>query len=267
MSAVTARSVRQAESLDTVRALQWVFYRSAKCDPARRFHAVYCHVARSDVLWRAWGDVRANRGAPGVDGVSIADVERAGVSGFLDALARELRAGSYRPAPLRRVEIPKRERGATRPLSIPTVRDRVAMTAAKIVLEPVFEADFLPSSHGFRPRRSALDACEVVRVEANRGREWVVDADIADCFGSLDHDAVMEQVARRVCDRRMLRLLRCWLRVGVLDVGVLRDSVSGTPQGSLCEAVHKPPNEQCWIMRSAGLSCLVRARSGLDRCA
>ena len=156
MSASPARSARQAHGLDPVRALQWTLYRSAKSDPARRFHALYGHVARSDVLARAWTDVRANRGAPGVDGVSVADVEQAGVGEFLDALADKLREQTYRPAPLRRVHIPKPGRpGQTRPLGIPTVADRVVMTAAKIVLEPIWEADFTLDSYGFRPRRSA----------------------------------------------------------------------------------------------------------------
>jgi RNA-directed DNA polymerase len=186
--------------------LQWVLYRSAKSDPVRRFHALYGHLARSDVLWRAWGDVRANRGAPGVDGVSIADVERLGVGEFLDRLAAGLREQTYRPAPLRRVNIPKPGRpGQTRPLSIPTVADRVVMTAAKIVLEPVLEADFTPDSYGFRPRRSALDACEAIRAAANQGRDWVVDADIGDCFGSLDRDVVDPALAAAAAERTLFR--------------------------------------------------------------
>src|SRR3954463_12159167 len=160
-AAMSARSVRQAEGLDPVRALQRVLYRSAKQDPGRRFHALFDKVARSDVMVRAWNDVAANRGAPGVDGVGITDITAGGpesVRVFLDELAGRLRSGSYRPQPLRRVRIPKPgRRGEYRPLGIPTVADRVVMAAAKLVLEPIFEADFSPVSFGFarngRPSR------------------------------------------------------------------------------------------------------------------
>ncbi|WP_461092105.1 reverse transcriptase domain-containing protein, partial [Streptomyces incanus] len=152
---------------------------------------------------------------------------------FLQDLSQQLRAGTYRPSSLRRVMIPKPGRpGEFRPLSIPTVADRVVMTAAKLVLEPIFEADFLPVSYGFRPKRSAIDACESVRVEANRGREWVLEADIRDCFGSIRHDALVDQVARRVVDRSMLKLIRGWLRIGVLEDGATGSPGAGTPQGS-----------------------------------
>jgi retron-type reverse transcriptase len=168
--------------------LQRVLYRSAKQQPQRRFHALYDKVARGDILCRAWDEVRANRGAPGADGVTIDAVEASGVAAFLGDLAAALRAGTYRPAPLRRVHIPKPgQPGRTRPLSIPCVRDRVAMTAAKLVLEPIFEADFLPASYGFRPRRSAHQAIEAIRVEANRGRDWVLDADVRDCLEASSH--------------------------------------------------------------------------------
>jgi RNA-directed DNA polymerase len=231
---ISARSVSRAKGVDRVRALQHVLYRCAKQDRDRRFHALYDKVARSDVMWRAWGEVRANRGAAGVDGVTIGDVVARGVGDFLDELAGRLCAGTYRPRPLRRVFIPKPGRpGQTRPLGIPTVADRVVMAAAKVVLEPIFEANFLPTSYGFRPRLSAHHALETVRQTVTWGNKvWALDADIRSCFDEIDHDALLVQIERRVCDRRMLKLLRGWLRAGVFEGGIVSAIEAGTPQGS-----------------------------------
>jgi len=234
MSAESARSVSLAMGVDRVRALQRVLYRCAKQDQDRRFHALYDKVARSDVMRRAWREVRANRGAAGVDGVTIDGVVACGVDDFLDELAEKLRSGRYRPRPLGRVHIPKSGRpGQLRPLGIPCVADRVVMAAAKIVLEPIFEAGFLPSSYGFRPGLSAHHALETIRQTVTwRGKHWVLDADIRSCFDEIDHHALLVQIERRVCDRRMLKLLRGWLRAGVFEGGIVSATEAGTPQGS-----------------------------------
>jgi RNA-directed DNA polymerase len=219
--------------LDPVRALQHALYRSAKADPGRRFHALRDKVYRRDVLWRAWVVVRRNNGAPGIDAITLAEVEEYGVDRLLAGLAEDLRNGRWRPLPARRVFIPKPGTAEQRPLSIPSVRDRIVQAALKIVLEPIFEADFLPCSFGFRPKRSAHDALQVLIDESWKGRRWVVETDIADCFGTIPHEELMRAVEERVCDQAVLRLLRVMLRAGVMQDGRVRRPVTGTPQGGV----------------------------------
>ena len=213
--------------------MQHALYRAAKADPGRRFHALHDKLYRRDVLERAWELVRRNRGAPGVDRLTIQQVERYGVDRLLDQLAAALKDGSYRPLPARRVFIPKSGSVEQRPLSIPAVADRIVQAAVKLVAEPIFEADMLACSFGFRPRRSAHDALQVLIDEAWRGRRWVVETDVASCFEAIPHDRLVQAVKERISDRNLLKLLGAMLRAGVMEQGVVRGSVSGTPQGGV----------------------------------
>jgi RNA-directed DNA polymerase len=211
--------------------LQHVLYRVAKADPNRRFHALRDKVYREDVLWRAWLAVRRNNGAPGIDKTTLVDVEEYGVTRLLGEVAGDLRAGTWCPLPARQVLIPKPGSSEYRPLAIAAVRDRIVQAAVKIVLEPIFEADFLPCSFGFRPKRSAHDALQVLIDECWQGRRWVVETDIADCFSAIPHDELMRAVEERVCDQGVVTLLRAMLHAGVMQDGQVRREVTGTPQG------------------------------------
>jgi group II intron reverse transcriptase/maturase len=246
---------------DKTRELQRTLYRAAKADPQRRFHALDDKVHRRDVLERAWEEVRANRGAAGIDRQTIADVEGYGVARLLDEIARDLRDGGYRALPARRVFIPKPGRPhEQRPLSIPVVRDRIVQAATKIVIEPIFEADMLECSFGFRPRRSAHDALQVLVDETWKGKRWVVETDIASCYEEIPHDRLMAAIEERICDRKLLKLLRAMLRAGVMEDGTVRRSAAGTPQGGvvspvLCN-VYLHRLDRQWKVRGCGV--LVR---------
>lgn len=248
---------------NTVQQLQRTLYLAAKRSARRRFHALYDKVSRADVLSRAWAEVKANHGAAGVDGHSIAAIEAQGVTSFLEELRADLLAHRYRPHPVRRVFIPKPGRPAERrPLGIPNVRDRVVQQATKLVLEPIFEAQFRDCSYGFRPRRSAHQALEQVRTVANRGMRWVVDADIRSFFDEIDHDVVLRLVQRRISDRSVLKLVKSWLRMGVMEEGAVRTAVAGTPQGGVISpllaniVLHEL--DRVWEDRCSHLGVLVR---------
>jgi len=246
---------------DNVRRLQGRLRDVAKQQPGRKFHALYDRIYRSDVLYEAWGQVRRNQGAAGVDAQTIAAVEQNGVENFLEAIQAELRENEYRPQAVLRRYIPKAD-GKQRPLGIPTVRDRVVQAAAKLILEPIFEVGFKDCSYGFRPKRSTTQALEKIRVEVNRGYNYVLDADIRDFFGNIDHKTMLSLVARKITDRRVLKLVRQWLEAKVMEDGRETTKLSGTPQGGvispLLSNIYLDYLDGVWSKRCADLGVLVR---------
>lgn len=223
---------RACKPMDKVRELQRKLWTAAKRSGNRRFALLYDKVHRKDFLWEAWRRVRANGGAPGLDGKTIQAIEEHGVEEFLEGIQKDLKAEDYWPPPVRRQYIPKPD-GKQRPLGIPTVRDRVVQAAVKLVIEPIFEADFEECSYGFRPKRSAQDALEAIRKAGNAGHDWVVDADIEKYFDSIDHELLMEAVQKRVTDPKVLKLIQRWLKAGVMEDGQVSEPERGTPQGGV----------------------------------
>ena len=223
---------------DNIRTLQRKLYLKAKAEPSFRFYLLYDKICRADILRHAYNLVRANKGAPGVDGVDFAAIEAAGLENWLNGIERDLRSKSYQPQPVRRVMIPK-PGGGERPLGIPTVRDRVVQTAATLVLEPIFEADLDPSAYGYRPGRGGIDAVKVVHRLLCQGFTDVVDADLSKYFDTIPHDQMLASVAARIVDRHVLRLIKLWLKTPVEEteangrrrISSGKASTCGTPQG------------------------------------
>lgn len=219
----------------SIRDLQRALYLRTKRDARFRAYALYDKVYRPDILGHAYALAKANGGAPGPDGVTFAEIEADGRDVLLDELREALKAKVYRPGPVRRVYIPKLN-GGERPLGIPNIRDRVVQTAAKLVLEPIYEADFEPDSFGFRPQRSAHDALDAIRAALDAGMCWVIDADVTAYFDTIPHDRLMKVVATRVVDSGMLALVKQFLEAPVIDDrdgGRPRRPRQGTPQGGV----------------------------------
>jgi RNA-directed DNA polymerase len=220
--------------LDNARKLQRTLYRVAKQQPERRFSLLYDKVCRQDILQEAWRRVQSNKGASGVDEVDIDEIREYGEAQFLGEIEQELRNGSYRVSLVRRVRIPKPgQPGKTRPLGIPTVKDRVVQMAVKLVIEPLFEADFMPCSFGFRPEKTPRMALSIIAEKTQTGYSHVVDVDLKSYFDTIDHELLMPLVERRVGDVRVLRLIRAWLKAGVMEEGKVTHPDRGSPQGGV----------------------------------
>jgi len=254
-----------------VRSMQAKLHRWATEDPGRCFGDLFNLVYDPAFLVHAWERVATNKGAQtaGIDKATAARVETCvGVEGFLGQIRDLLKSGEFRPVAVRRVMVPKGNTGKFRKLGIPTIADRVVQASLKLVLEPIFEADFRPCSYGFRPNRRAHDAIAEIHHLASSKYHWVFETDIKACFDEIDHTALMDRLRVRIKDKRICSLVKAFLKSGVLtELGDREETLTGTPQGGLCSAEHNPPYEQCRVMRSAGLLALVTAMLALDHCA
>jgi RNA-directed DNA polymerase len=256
----------------TVARMQAKLHLWAARDSGRRFGDLFNLVYDPAFLRVAWERVATNKGAntAGADRATVAQIETwVGVETFLGQIRGLLKSGEFRPVEVRRVLIPKRS-GKLRRLGIPTIADRVVQASLKLVLEPIFEADFKPCSYGFRPNRRAQDAIAEIHHLASEpiNYGWVLEADINACFDEIDHTALMTRLRARIKDKRACGLVRAFLKAGVLtEHGDREHTYTGTPQGSLCAAAHNDPYEQCWVMRSVRSSCLVRGWPRSVRCA
>ena len=221
----------QQHSIEKSRQLQRNLYLAAKKDKQRRFHALYDRIFRLDILWRAWKEVRENKGSAGIDGITFEMIEEYGVEEYLLDIQEDLKNKKYRPKPVKRVYIPKPD-GKQRPLGIPTIRDRIVQQACKIVIEPIFEANFLDSSYGFRPKRDAKQATEKVKKELYKNW-YVVDADIQGYFDNINHEILLGLLNHRISDRRVIKLCRQWLQAGVIENGKYYPTEKGSPQGGV----------------------------------
>ncbi len=229
---LTTTSGEGNRTTDTVQELQKKLYHKAKSNEKFRFYALYDKVYRTDVLRKAWSKVRENRGSAGIDGQTIEDIKQQGEEEFIKGIQQELKRKEYRPQPARRVYIPKAD-GTKRPLSIPTTKDRVIQAALKIILEPIFEADFEDCSYGFRPNRSGQQAVQEIYKLLNYGYTKVIETDIEDCFGTIPHQDLMDMIAKRIVGGNILWLIRLFLKAGVMEEGGINRSDKGTPQGGV----------------------------------
>lgn len=215
-----------------VRQLQRALYCKSKQEEEVRFYSLYDKVYRTDVLWEAWLQVKANRGAPGIDGETIDEVITQGEEKVISELQKQLREQSYKFSPVRLVEIPK-PKGGTRPLGIAIVEDRIVQTAMKMVIEPIFEAHFQNCSYGYRPKRNAKQASLAIREDLYQPRVWgVVEIDFKSYFTSIPHDKLLQLISKRIADGSMLRLINQTLKVGVMNGGKVEPTEIGVPQGS-----------------------------------